>query len=730
MNEIQIILKESGSNAEIKQDFNLYQGCYHNVQISVWVPTGILLSGTDEESGEQEFTNAVKIGAILTSESGKKIVTESYFLSYVKREIFKGKKYAVYTRLLPKDFTAISGDHTVVSNVVSIDNTKALNPKILSITTSQTATFTVNKSEYLGQDEPIKATETETIKADISTVSDKVYQNEQAINDLNVKIAEGKFPARSFAAWRASELYGADEYVYYPSHGEHGALLKTLRETSQPPYVNGALNTNDWELVVDYYEAPTVEVSGVETLEPGQNATVENVGTGNDMKLLFGIPKGEKGKQGYTGTRGSLWASNGKPPSVGAQYNSGDQYLDTSTGNVYQLNNLGQWINTGNIRGPQGNQGDIGPIGPIGPQGIMGPEGKQGVPGKPFRIVGILETASELPEPTKDNQSEAYVIGNELDYDLYVIIGNDTDGYIWKNIGKIETIPGPQGEIGPEGKQGEKGEPGTPGITKPIYYAVLSDDIKPTATGSTDIFTPTSPAIGVNDFFVSNFGSLYRITTITPGGNVNTFTATYVTSIKGESGISPTGITLTGTSGTLTDDQLSILQANDFNYIVLDNEIYNLQDKNHEDGYLVYTHVGSDTSQNYFIKTITITISSKGWLLNIKTEKKLYLHLLSIGRSGNDSPNFAGMINFLSNTSEPYTDNDVRFLRDVNNQTKDNGVIVTINGKVQDYNGSWQTAIAFMAPYPPQSLKIQYGSSFQTIPLSHMRITDVVVPLI
>ena len=35
MNEIKIYLKTSGSFAELYKDFNLYQGCYRNSQISV-----------------------------------------------------------------------------------------------------------------------------------------------------------------------------------------------------------------------------------------------------------------------------------------------------------------------------------------------------------------------------------------------------------------------------------------------------------------------------------------------------------------------------------------------------------------------------------------------------------------------------------------------------------------------------------------------------------------------
>lgn len=73
-------------------------------------------------------------------------------------------------------------------------------------------------------------------------------------------------------------------------------------------------------------------------------------------------------------------------------------------------------------------------------------------------------------------------------------------------------------------------------------------------------------------------------------------------------------VTLTsGSSGTLTSEQLALLQSSDENYISLDNELYKLADKQTAAGYLVYSHVGKDNTQNFFVKCITITISQLAW---------------------------------------------------------------------------------------------------------------------
>lgn len=78
-------------------------------------------------------------------------------------------------------------------------------------------------------------------------------------------------------------------------------------------------------------------------------------------------------------------------------------------------------------------------------------------------------------------------------------------------------------------------------------------------------------------------------------------------------------ITLTGTTGeTITEEQLRTLQADDSNYIILNDEIYRLADKQDASGYRVYTHTGQDNS-NFFTKSLTITIPSRAWTLVTRT---------------------------------------------------------------------------------------------------------------
>ena len=69
------------------------------------------------------------------------------------------------------------------------------------------------------------------------------------------------------------------------------------------------------------------------------------------------------------------------------------------------------------------------------------------------------------------------------------------------------------------------------------------------------------------------------------------------------------------TQGTFTQDDIDLLQANSFNQISFNNETYIQMDNEYEAGHLVYTHVGQDTTNSFFTKSINITLSTRGWVL-------------------------------------------------------------------------------------------------------------------
>lgn len=189
MNEIKIYLKPSGSIAELYKDFELYEGCYRNSQLTVFVPKSLLY---ENENGT--FVNLAKTGAILTAPNGSKLTTKSYYLDYERDQTIGGVEFRVYTTITPKEFCVYAGTQTVVVNVESIDNTNPDAQTIISVTTTQTADLIVLESAYLGQDEPIDPTELDKIKATLTEIQSEIggLPNKYVTVDTNQTISGNK----------------------------------------------------------------------------------------------------------------------------------------------------------------------------------------------------------------------------------------------------------------------------------------------------------------------------------------------------------------------------------------------------------------------------------------------------------------------------------------------------------------------------------------------------------
>lgn len=100
---------------------------------------------------------------------------------------------------------------------------------------------------------------------------------------------------------------------------------------------------------------------------------------------------------------------------------------------------------------------------------------------------------------------------------------------------------------------------------------------------------------------------------------------------KSESGVTITASSdmivldnpVTATQGQLDAEDVALLQANMDAYIVFAGEAYYLNGKEHNAGYLTYTNVEYESGETK-IKTITITLSTLGWVMteNVVADKK------------------------------------------------------------------------------------------------------------
>lgn len=234
MNEIKIYLKPSGSTAELDKDFNLYQGSYHSVQITIYVPTEILY-----KNAENSFYNLVQTAAIMTTPNGAKVPTKAFNAAFVKTVVRDGVEYAEYTQVMPKEYTLYAGTQTIVCNVANIDNTTPSSPTIISVVTTQRASLVVLESAYLSDNVPLDPSDAEVI--------------EGLINDLQERLNNGTFAARAIYAWNSVYKYGAGELAFYPDRGEYGAFIKSLvADNVNLPYVDGELNSEYWKEIADF----------------------------------------------------------------------------------------------------------------------------------------------------------------------------------------------------------------------------------------------------------------------------------------------------------------------------------------------------------------------------------------------------------------------------------------------------------------------------------------------
>ena len=89
-------------------------------------------------------------------------------------------------------------------------------------------------------------------------------------------------------------------------------------------------------------------------------------------------------------------------------------------------------------KGEQGLPGETGATGATGPQGPQGPKGDKGDTGTGYIIMGQLDSALDLPDPSSTDRQAAYLIGVSEPYDLYVIVG--TIGQLsWFDAGPFTT---------------------------------------------------------------------------------------------------------------------------------------------------------------------------------------------------------------------------------------------------------------------------------------------------
>lgn len=341
-------------------------------------------------------------------------------------------------------------------------------------------------------------------------------------------------------------------------------------------------------------------------------------------------PIGPQGIQGEQGARGSLWYSQSGAPTNTEGVNENDQALDGSNGNIYQFVN-GVWQLTGNIRGPQGVPGIQGEPGPEGVPGPRGFKGDKGDTGEFIQIAGTLENENQLPMIDLVPRYYAYLIPDTTGAQhIWLIVGEGTteNPYLWHDAG---SFGGGGTKVTIDGvAQNSIPLDYVPKIS--INYQI-GDETIVTTNGTEVTFSNLQTSgqnatneeitgLGVVELPIASSSEIIlSVESNTLQMNLSEEVWERVQQEIEAAQPEEVQITVpsTSTNGQLTAAQLSTLQNNKGAYLMFNKEIFRLQDNEHISGYLIYTHIGYDnTTSIYMIKCITVTISTRGWVLTTK----------------------------------------------------------------------------------------------------------------
>ncbi len=184
-----------------------------------------------------------------------------------------------------------------------------------------------------------------SLQIDAKIETDKNVRSYIKAANGNSNVTEAIEPADSVYSVPIEDKYMSKGtlYVGFEAYDDTGYV-----ERYEPVkvYIDSFINLG--EVSSDNVYVVTVGVDSTETLAPGEQAYVENVGTKKDIKLKFGIPKGQtgsKGADGYTPQRGvDYWTKEDKGEMEDYLYAIGgyaiDKYLIYPSTQLLDANNV------------------------------------------------------------------------------------------------------------------------------------------------------------------------------------------------------------------------------------------------------------------------------------------------------------------------------------------------------------------------------------------------------
>lgn len=335
----------------------------------------------------------------------------------------------------PKGDRGPSGENLVVKSTKTLPPEKEANVKSTHIENTTYLEFEITRG-YNGVPEKILAGKTNTIEPnDVAKVEDR-YEGD--VHFLDFYIPRGKTGEK----------------------GETGAQgIQGVQGSKGEPGEKGETGVGE-KIVVDT----------TQTINPNENAVVEDNFDGTTHHLTFSIPKGEKGETGETGPRGlpgEIGRSEGISIDLTETINPGED--------AQVLDNFENYIHHLSFYIPKGEKGEKGERGEKGDEVIM---------------AGTTTLVGEN-EPAK--------VEDRYENDVHFL-----DFQIPKGKTGEKGAPGekgPQGDRGPQGVKGEQGVAGPPGTTNNINATIYEENSQEIANGRPLTFgtTLTNNGMSINN---------------------------------------------------------------------------------------------------------------------------------------------------------------------------------------------------------------------------------------
>ena len=253
MNKITIILKESGTIAELKKNFNIYQNSSQNVLLNILVPKSMTegkfsaqFTNEDGQVVENGVYTAVKIGMVYIDNGGKYGKSETYFVRYLKEIKTSEGEFYVYERIMPSVFTRVAAVGTfapkMVINVMNIlnsqtesaDGTISENPTVLTLITTQECSVDIEPSTNLDVEPEVDATELELLEGQVNELTAEVE-----------KKIDGDYIVQKYNLEET-----IPENIHYEKNGFKTKGVRFYNETYTVPIGNTETASKDGEIYV------------------------------------------------------------------------------------------------------------------------------------------------------------------------------------------------------------------------------------------------------------------------------------------------------------------------------------------------------------------------------------------------------------------------------------------------------------------------------------------------